>query len=219
MIYKKKGSALLVMASAMTLVSLGLLGSKTVVAHHTDSVFPTPNIYSGSATCRKGQLCKADSRTHTVYLGRLGPKMTAATRKTLNLSYHPETDLRVVYHNSRTVKYRGSWETDVIYVNRNSLPSNVLGRAVCDAPESNGKCDQFYVLYHADKIDAEIPNETNLHHALACHETGHTLGLTHGSNANPSQRNSSWRMGCMRTPLGNNRWLGTHNTHEINRTY
>lgn len=190
-------------------------------AHHgPDSIFPSANIYGGDVDCEAGRLCKADSATHTVYIEQLGPKMTAATQHVLG-DYDADTDLSIVYHDSSQVTYSGSWETDVIFVNRNSLPSNVWGRAVCDdASPGNGKCDQFYVLYHADKIDADVPNDVSFHQTIACHETGHTLGLLHGSNADPAVSSSQFDFRCMRTsPLPDDPVIGTHNTDQIDANY
>lgn len=187
--------------------------------HGPDSLFPSPNIYGGDADCKEGRVCQADSRTHTVYAVALGPKMQAATVFTLDLSYHT-TDLNIIYHNDSNVKYSGSWETDVIYQNQNSLPANVWGRARCDDDVDGSECDQFYVSYHADKIDAEIPNNTDLQRAIACHETGHTVGLLHGNNADPVQDSTAVEFRCMRTkPVPAVPSMGPHNIQQVNAHY
>ena len=203
----------------MSGIVLVILSAPSGAHHGVENIFPSPNIYGGDPDCENGQLCLADSRIHTVYVEPLGPKMTAATEFTLNV-YENNTDLDVIYHDSSNVKYSGSWETDIIYVNRNSLPDNVWGRAVCDdSSPGNSKCDQFYVLYHADKIDADMPDDVRRQRSLACHETGHTLGLLHGGNADPSVSNTQYALRCMRTPLQSDPFLGAHTKDVINRNY
>ena len=189
--------------------------------HGVDSIFPSPNYQGGDSGCDEGVfICQADSSVHTVYINALGPKMQAATVFTLGLSYDT-TDLSVIYHGNSAVTYSGTLETDVIYENNNSLPSNVWGRTRCDDNSpGGGKCDQFYVSYHADKIDAEIPTNTTLQRAIACHETGHTVGLLHGANSSPAQAQTAVEFRCMRTsPLPAVESMGPHNIHQVNLIY
>lgn len=56
--------------------------------------------------------------------------------------------------------------------------------------------------------------------ALACHETGHAVGLTHGNLASPITSNTNSDLGCMVTPLNTSLPnLGTSNVANINATY
>ncbi len=217
-------------APRWALVCIFAMAAATVVTsapaganHGVDSIFPSANYQGGDSDCKEHSVsgvCLADSRWHTVYAVALGSKMQAATVFTLDLSYDT-TDINVIYHSTSQVTYSGSWETDVIYSNSNSLPSNVWGRNRCDDDSpGGGKCDQFYVLYHADKFDAEIPNDTTLQRAIACQETGHTVGMLHGSNSDPSQADTSAAFRCMRTnPLAAVASMGPHNINQVNGQY
>jgi hypothetical protein len=77
------------------------------------------------------------------------------------------------------------------------------------------RCDQAYINFlYAN------PSQ-NYARALACHETGHAVGLLHGEDAYTSGiRNDDSRLGCMVTPVnGDLRLLGSNNVANINDVY
>ena len=105
--------------------------------------------------------------------------------------------------------YSGSAQTDIIYqANGSRIPSGAEGFKWCDNAASYFHCDQHYIAFRSSSPDP----------GLACHETGHAVGLTHGSNASPVLSNTDTRLGCMTTPVLN-RWLGSNNAEGINATY
>ena len=56
--------------------------------------------------------------------------------------------------------------------------------------------------------------------ASVCHESGHAVGLTHGSDAYPEQPDFNVYLGCMRSPVPTAATtLGSVNVKEINATY
>ena len=79
--------------------------------------------------------------------------------------------------------------------------------AWCDDSISSSVCDQHYVKF----------NTSSPEYALACHETGHTVWLTHGADAYPSQSDYTWDLGCMGT--ANLNTVGSHHQSQINATY
>lgn len=175
--------------------------------------------------CREqvGRLCKADSATHTVSTGYLGPKMKAGTEATLNGSWDT-TDISVAYHS--TPVFTGSWETDIIFQYDDGLPAGTWGRTICDDDSpGNWKCDQFYVYYHGDKIcppgGGTYCNDATMHRALACHEVAHTLGFTHGVHSDPAgTSNNQFDFRCIRVPLPTgDPWVGSANVGHVNQEY
>ena len=105
--------------------------------------------------------------------------------------------------------YSGSAETDIIYqANGSRIPSGAEGFTWCDNAASYFQCDQHYIAFRSSSPDP----------GLAYHQTGHAVGLTHGSNASPVLSNTDTRLGCMTTPVLN-RWLGSNNAEGINATY
>jgi len=83
-------------------------------------------------------------------------------------------------------------------------------------------CDQFYVEYHGDRIcPGTYCDSVAFQRTLACHETGHTVGLLHGSNANPATTDTDTSFNCMRTnPMpANDTVMGTHNVGEVDDEY
>lgn len=117
----------------------------------------------------------------------------------------------------------GPSKTDIMYRYQN-LSGTVLGRARCDDDSLPGfACDQHYVEYDnrlcEDHFDCD-PVDWNAFRTLACHETGHTTGLTHGTNADPEVVDGNWELRCLRTPLvANDPNVGTHNASMVNATY
>lgn len=109
-------------------------------------------------------------------------------------------------------EYSGSAETDIIYqVSTSGFSGNTIGQTWCDDAVTATRCDQEYVRFRA---------ATYVNRELACHETGHAVGLTHGADAYPSESNTASELGCMETPdYGNNPYIESHNVSEINATY
>ena len=90
------------------------------------------------------------------------------------------------------------------------MTGTTIGFTWCDDAVSARRCDQHYVRFRFDRINAE----------LACHETGHAVGLTHGHEAAPRESQTAAELGCMETPNSGRRpHLGGHNKAEINATY
>lgn len=207
-------------SSALTglVVALVLLGATTAFADHFDSIFPSANYQGGFANCDVGELCLADNSTHTVFTGNLGTKMRTATHNTLDYSWDT-TNIDVVYHSAPV--YTGSSETDLIYEYNNALGSTTWGTTFCDDDGGAGKCDQFYIQYHGDKICPGIEcDDASFLQSIACHETGHTFGLLHGSNSAPNQSDTEGTLRCMRTkPVPDDPTVGAHNVSQINTQY
>lgn len=215
-------------------VAAGAIGLTTpAVGHHGyDNMFPTVNYQGGSSACFKGShvggnVCRADNGTHAVHFRSTVPSnMVSGTSASLNGSYDVGTDMSIIYHSSSQVSYSGSAETDIIYGGTSqNLNDNTYGVAYCDDPieswwgGSTSRCDQFYVIYNRNVTPGFSSRQAR---AAGCHETGHTVGLVHGSNAFPSLSNGDSSLACMRTnvPYSTmNPYLKEHNTYEINRTY
>jgi len=171
---------------------------------HFDNMYRTANL---NHNCSNGGLfCQTDNATLTVFLqGNLSSG--ANIRWTLDGSWNT-TDLNVTYHSSPS--YSGTSETDIIYqYNPSRVPSGADGVAWCDGVGSNfTECDQHYVAFRS----------SNPSRGLACHETGHAVGLTHGANASPAVSQTNTHLQCMTTPV-QTVYVGAHNVAQVNATY
>jgi len=133
---------------------------------------------------------------------------------TLTNEYAP-TDLSV--STVSTASYTGSAETDIIYqesqyeYGTTVWQNNLIGETWCDDSVDGLRCDQQYVRFNINVyVDLE----------LACHETGHAVGLTHGEDAWAPESNTASELGCMETPdSGSRPHLGSHNASQINTVY
>ncbi len=85
------------------------------------------------------------------------------------------TDATVLYKDDCV--YTGDSETDVVWLTRN-LPGTRRGETFCDSFHLNGNCDQFYSALDLAQIAQGSSNELD-ETKTACHELGHTVGLTH----------------------------------------
>lgn len=196
-------------------------------AYDDDRMWPTPN--STHQDCLQqnpdsgSSVCLPDSDIQTFYYDNLDSRMDTATDRTLAWSWDT-LDYIVDWRRQSTPKWSGTWETDVIYRDRNFLPWGVLGWATCEdtADSSPDHCDQFYITYHMDHLCGSTiaicgtdTGDQNKRQALACHETGHTLGFVHPENSNPIVPYWEADYECMRTDPppsasnydGNNTWL------------
>jgi hypothetical protein len=151
----------------------------------------------------------------------LGPLMTTATNATLFQSYDT-TDLTIVDGSAHT----GS--VDVWYYVNDNLPDGVVGANRCNVAASDSTCNHSHAAYHGDYLEElgwNGPGTLNAdrRRKLACHETGHTVGLTHGINAYPNAISNSnvSTLQCMvqgtydNPPIG----MGSHNVAHVNSWY
>lgn len=152
------------------------------------------------------RFCQTDNSTLTFYsYSSISVTGRARISNSLNNDFD-STDLSVSYDS--TPSFSGGSETDIIYDQRDDVPDDKDGLAWCDDSVSFLKCDQHYVAFLSDTPST----------ALICHESGHAVGLTHGSDAYPARSDTSSTLGCLRNPVSPTT-LGSHNEGEINATY
>lgn len=156
--------------------------------------------------------CFANSTTHIVDWD-LGPRTGVATYATLFQSYNT-TDLTISIPEGVTVDDDAhSVSIDVYYTN-GSL-TGLLALTSC-LTWSGHLCTHWHVTYDSDALYGRSDNFLQF---VACHETGHTVGLTH-PNLDPEGYSSSDPVfACMTTSAGSPINLGAHNVHHINSRY
>lgn len=199
-------------ASALVL-AVGFLPTEQAEAtHQYDNVFPTPQYMNN---CRDSTLgdpmgfCQTDNVGLTVWReGSLSSSGRLNIGQMLDDQYRDLTKLTVTF--VQQPSYSGDSETDIIYQHGDGLPGSLDGLTWCNDSESNVQCDQHYNRFRMDNPKRD----------LACHETGHGVGLTHGEEAEPFLRNDANIQGCMQQPLplSNEGRLGSLNIHNINDT-
>ena len=198
----------------LCLAAASFLLIRPAAAQTFDSMFKTDNTWwnctdLGSDTPDPSDafFCQTDNSDLTYYTDTsLTTTGAARVESRMNSVYDP-TNLSVIRHTSPV--YSGGSETDIIFEYRTSVPYPYLGLAWCDDAVSSTRCDQHYVAF-----DSATP-----HSATACHEAGHTVGLTHGSEASPAQNQTSSSLGCMKSPTGGTKTLPSSITDQINDTY
>lgn len=87
------------------------------------------------------------------------------------------------------------------------------GIAWCDDAIDSLRCDQHYVNFSDNGAVTPV---------RACHETGHAVGLLHGSDATPAVDDLTPELFCMQAPtaaIASNTGLGAHNTAHVNVVY
>jgi len=195
-------------ARVAALLCAALIVSPTAaLAHHgPNNMFPTSHTasfcydgtFGGSNT-----FCRTDNATLTTWV-QSSITDASGINATLNSTYNT-TDLNVVHVSSPV--YSGEAETDIIY-QQGSLSGTFIGYAWCNDAQGYLTCDQAYArfLSHA-------PGR-----AVACHETGHDVGLTHPTEADPRSSSSDPAYACM-TNSSNSIYLGAHNTYIVNAYY
>lgn len=191
---------------------IGVLVLLAACAPLTDNLVPNaryrPTCRDSSMSSGSG-ICQTDDRTVTYHFR---PSMSAADRSNtsdaLLYSFHT-TDLNVTRRDVPVTE--GSSETDVIYQKEAFMPSGADGVTWCNDAVGGHRCDQHYVRFRAGIAVSR---------GLACHETGHAVGLLHGSNGSPSLNDLASVLKCMGTPVLSTRYgLGSHNASQINGTY
>ncbi len=190
------------------------LGVIVVLSGCLDNMYPTANYHAEcadfSSTDSLGHYCQTDGRALTYYYqSTLSDGDKAGIRTGLD-KFEP-TVLDPTY---QAAVYSGTQETDIIYY-KGALGANVAGITYCEDAATTTICDQHYVKYNSSQTVDRV---------AGCHESGHAVGLTHGSNAadengDPAADNDPI-LGCMRTPYDYFAFeLGDANAAEIDNTY
>lgn len=211
-----------VRASASIFLAIALVTSGSVSAWAIDNIVPTTNYnYScqNATQANPKNVCRTDNASTGWWMeGNIDFTTSAndtAAETSINLTMNNSydgTDLNTFYDS--TPVFSGAGETDVIYRSKASDfgSTNYIGYTWCDDDEggSTYECDQQYVNFRS----------LSANRALACHETGHSVGLLHGNNAAPYTSPTDSIMGCMTNPLNNGRdLLGSSNVSNINSAY
>lgn len=177
--------------------------------HGPNNMMPTNDV--SVCTDIASTPCRTDNAQLTVYRGATLSTESKSDVFTGTNSWYNPTDLDVSYVSTAVTS--GDAETDLLYGISNSVPSGLAAYYYCDDPLTyDWKCDSGYALFrHNDFV-----NPTRV-----CHETGHGVGLTHGSNADaqPEMTDTDATLYCLKTPSVEPDGLGPHNIYWVNYVY
>jgi len=203
----------------LAVVAIGAMAPAVpALGHHgPDSMYPTPIITANFGPCSDGGMslgptdtfCRQQDAPVSLYRqSSISATGQSDVAQIWQAEYNP-TDLQGTFVSP---VYSGSEETDIIYQQGTSGlgPATVVGATWCDDAIGDVICDQHYVLFRY-----ATPGNS-----VASHETGHAVGLTHPTEANPSSSGSDPAYGVMRNVItGVAQTLGAHNVQQINSTY
>lgn len=172
------------------------------------TIYPNPN--TGGACVKNDGLCQTDNATRT---WSTYPAVGTTGRQRINafMSWADGLDLTTV---GQPAVFTGTAETDAIYqVSPAQMPdSGSIGVTLCDDPVSQHKCDQHWIYFRYSDPSA----------ALVCHESGHAIGLTHGTDSYPTFGDGDDLLACMQDPefqRAANGTFGPHNNEWVNYVY
>lgn len=114
-----------------------------------------------------------DSDPHTYCLGPVDVEELSANIASAEWDALDPTEANVDYQT--TCDLSSNTETDVVWTS-GALSGNTRGVAYCE--DFDTYCDQFYVKLDIAEINEDTNDEAD-QTKTACHELGHTAGLTH----------------------------------------
>lgn len=166
--------------------------------------------------CETGGLCRADNNYHEYYFaGNTTYDFRVANQALVNLDNHTDfTTARVFdaeFVPGQTDLYITTWAA--------FTGTTTLGQAVCVTVATADICSAYHI-----RIRPDVSNDADIQFArakaLICHESGHSIGLVHGQDADPGVSSTATSLECMKTPLDpGSRILGEHNVDQINANY
>ncbi len=214
-----------VMAVAM-LAALLSSSIPAVADHGWDSILRTQNThYSGSQyqwACGSFP-CLADNSYHSYYVSSAVPNYLSSRITATRVSSYNYTDVTMAEWGSPS-------GVDVVYAmdaTLADLPVPAAGQYRCDDPVDSTRCNSAHVYFENGNAYRNRTNSDYLQ-KLACHETGHSVGLVHGVNssyegAGPnngiSTSNTTTWLECMISGPTDRKGLGSHQGGEINGVY
>ncbi|MHC5260812.1 hypothetical protein ACYSUO_23260 [Streptomyces sp. UC4497] len=209
---------------ALAVAGVLVISGPAVAAPVTDNIVPTGSVGPGTPGCTTdpdggdGSLdCLTDNATVYYYMDSGGEyELESEDRHYVQETFRTEfspTDLEIHYDSNPT--FSGSGETDIIYQEGSTnLDSDSDGVTWCndggDPDLARFECDQQYI---------RIRGNGTYSYDMACHETGHAVGLTHGSDAYPAISDHNNALACMTTSPVETWSLGSSNTQNINAVY
>ncbi|MFE9691925.1 hypothetical protein [Micromonospora sp. NPDC005806] len=190
--------------------------------HEYDGMMPTANydvICLSASGPADGEVCRTDNADVYWYADSANPGELEAddfnALRTMLLNEYVPTDLALTYDSSPV--FSGDAETDLVYQEAEAdlpLPSGILGATWCNgAAPAYYECDQTYIRIVSPDGFRRYGG------SIACHETGHGVGLVHGNDASPRLDPGDARLGCMVNEDQFPSDLGSDSTHLINVTY
>lgn len=154
-----------------------------------------------------GGVHRDDGGTHTFQYESTGVNVTSMENWTRTNVYDP-TDLVTSFYtgSSTDVIVRDQDYTTYCGYTWHGSGGTVYGLYVCEAATGSGRCERSSIRYDLSYVNATT--EAN-RRGLACHETGHSLGLAHYNTYS----------GCMETS-GPYFWnISEHDRSHINATH
>lgn len=171
-------------------------------------VLTTASAASGTnfAGCDAGEPepCFANNSYHTATYN-LGPRLYTATERTRIQSYET-TDLTTAVDTGSTHDVN----EDLHYGVDDNLPDGILGRYDCHYYLNGQRCTHAHIRYHGELLTGFSDDELQ---SLACHETGHSVGLRH------PPVDDATLYGCMVNGAQLPRHLNPHNVSHIDGRY
>jgi hypothetical protein len=141
-----------------------------------------------------------ETAMEAVRVDQVGPTHVTTSSPSSSLTVYTD----VVAFDANYVDYcNQDWATS-------STDQGVVGYTTCHAPSPSDKCEQ-----HSVRFNNRVTSDTGtlFHKFLACHETGHALGLQHRTPA-------SGELGCMPTGGSTGEWDYTdHDIAHINAAW
>lgn len=219
------GRMLLIAFSVAFMIGTVGITVRSYAVDNIDNIVPTLNYnyQCNTGSSSSGRLCQTDNADVHYWARTTGAHNVstyvrdAYIKPVMQNKFGANTDLVSTYDTSPT--FSGGGETDIIF-EQGVLDGNTIGTTWCDDPvdTSTIKCDQTYIWGEGPAWGKD----------LVCHEAGHAVGLTHGSQAYKSSppygslSQTDARLQCMVTPLNSvnaTQNLGPQNTEMINDVY
>lgn len=227
----------------ITTVAFQAVFQESARADHFENMYPMTPQQGGNQNC-DGGVCRTDGRDFRwSYKYLTDPNMFWAVAFTLSETWDPDTVLNVTAYAEPVVACAPNTNcalTDNVYVQGDIPLGAGFGTTNCmKAIPNTPKCDMFFIKYDIQEIcyyycvgggPYATFNHVDAFRHMACHETGHSVGLMHGENANPpvSQYIYWADLRCMKgmtvwewelASWPHQPWAGWHNVNLVNATY